>query len=216
MGKHKLIDFDKLRKELFEYNSDLRLSKQGNTYCIEGSLPIFYNNTFIERYLISVDFSRKFPDKIPIVNEIGGKLPKIPDRHFEKNNENACVCLKEEWKSISSKYPTIIDFLKGPITDFFLWQACFDYYSEDRIGGWAHGIEGRIDYYKQLLKTTDLKIVQNLLYHIAEYKYKPNWECYCGSGIRACKCHRAFIIQMRSSIPKILAQDLLDSIRSTR
>lgn len=197
---------DELKKGLLSSYPDFRINVVGKDIIVEGSFPVFVDGKILDRYLIRIVLTNGYSRFLPSVYETGGRIPKIRDRHFFPKTDEACVYLKDEWGWISSRYPTLIDFIKGPVNDFFIWQACYDYYGEDRLGGWEHGGKGRLEFYQQKLKTTDVEMIKLCLLHLSKEKYKPNLGCFCGSGKKVYQCHKALIIALRSRIPPSVAK----------
>jgi len=209
MGKQVKIsrkNIEKLGKELSSSYPDLGIRESNKSVLIEGSFPVYINGKALDRYIIRIVLSDGYPRFLPSVYETGGRIPKIPDRHFSPKTDEACICLKDEWGWISNRYPSLTDFITGPVNDFFVWQACYDFYGEDRLGGWQHGEQGRLEFYQQKLNTSDVESIKKCLVHLSEAKYKPNWACYCGSGKKVCQCHKALIIALRSKIPPNVAK----------
>src|SRR5574341_69031 len=140
---------EKLSTEISRAYPDLRVSQEGNEVIISGTLPVTANGFLLERYSARIDVPPGYPKTRPRVFETGGKLPKTSDHHFyprapSETEEEACVCLRDAWGWIADGFPTILAFIKGPVTDFFLWQACYDHFGEDKLGGWSHGVNGRL------------------------------------------------------------------------
>ncbi len=197
--------FSKVFGRITETYPDLRITRVGKIVEIIGSLPITEKAVAIDRFQIRIEVDPSYPNKMPRVFEVGGRIPKVASRHISPPTGEACVCLKDQWGWLIAKYPKVLAFIEGPVNDFFLWQLCYDEFGEDRLGGWAHGSKGRLEFYKELLKTDDLNIIKTCLLHLSEPKYKANWICYCGSGKKVCQCHKVVIINLRSKISPGLA-----------
>lgn len=194
---------NKLRKLLGpveESYPDVRINPGKGRIEIVGTIPAIADGMIVDRFQMRIVVEKSYPRILPAVFEIGGRIPRSADRHVNRNTGEACILLKDKWGSLAPRFPTVLSFIKGPVNDFLLWQLCFEEYGEDRLGGWAHGAEGRLEYYKSILETDDIEVVKRFLLHLSEPRYKPNWLCYCGSGQKACKCHKGLILSIRSRI----------------
>lgn len=216
MAAHKKIGkITKLTSEMESITRgypDLRIKEEGDKHIILGCLPITSNGVLLERYVIRLIASPNYPNELPKLFEVGGKLPKIGNRHFDPETEEACTLLKDEWGWLKDKYPTLLEFIKGPVSDFFIWQACYDHFGFDKLGDWPHGAVGRLAFYKSRFQTDDLETVRRGLWHLSSQRFEPNSLCYCGSGRKACHCHQAQILQLRMKIPRSIAKSAFAEI----
>lgn len=207
---------ESLSKKISVAYPDLRVSQEREKTVITGSLPIIEYGVPLERYTIRIEEQQSgYPTKPPRVFELSGKIPKIRNRHFtpgtSPDTSEACVCLRDEWGWIIDDYRTLFDFIRGPIRDFFVWQACYDFYGSDKLGGYAHGYLGRLAFYQKKFQITDVEAVKKGLYHLSQGRYKPNWPCYCGSGKRVSNCHKGLVLLLRAKIlPKVAKSALVE------
>lgn len=216
MGTPSTVISKKLQKvlgDITEDYPDLRITRTTESVEITGSLPIIVSGTVLDRFLIEIQVDPSYPRKIPRVYELGGRIPKSLHRHTSPKTGEACVCLIDQWSWVASKCPTVLEFINGPVKDFFLWQLCFIQYGKDRCGAWAHERNGRLEFYQAILDTDDPGTIRKFLLHLSEPKYKANWLCYCGSGRKACKCHKSSIISFRSKISPQVARSALQDIK---
>ena len=119
-----------------------------------------YKNTFVKNfYEIKIDLSDSK------VYEIGDKIEKIADNHF---NQDGSCCLGLFTRT-SPK--SLLEFIKNYVLPFFVWHA---YYKEYKMippwGEWSHGEEGIRQFNKNLKNISRNNI------------------CPCGSGKKYKKC----------------------------
>lgn len=112
-----------------------------------------YKDTFVEDvYEIKISLSDRK------VYEIGNKLEKIPENHF--NSDNSC-CLGLFTKSSND----LLEYVQNRVLPFFIWQAYKRKYKKiPPWGEWPHGKEGEEEFKK------------------AQKSRKRNDSCGCGSG----------------------------------
>jgi hypothetical protein len=193
---------------------ELHLSVEGGIVRVQGSLFIRNPTTHeeIDRFSIEIEFPEDFPASIPIVRETAGRIPRLPDRHF--NGEDACLFVPDERYKYYPRDATIVDFIQGPVTKFFAWQISYDLHGGlDRIGHRAHGTPGIIEFYSEVLQTDDVNVIIRFLTFLSKDEIKGHWECYCGSGRILRKCHFELLKGWRQMILEKYAASSLRRIQ---
>ncbi len=159
--------YGQLRTQIHQEYRSLRLVIADGTSFIRGALPITADDgTELDRYQIEVKLPADFPKSVPVVRETAGKIPRTPDRHVNDDG-TACLFVRDEtWKYWNNR-STLVDFIRGPIHQFFLGQT---YYSENGVwpfGQRKHFAEGVAEYYFEELDTKSLMVVASFLQCIA-------------------------------------------------
>ncbi|GHT78499.1 hypothetical protein FACS1894130_05180 [Spirochaetia bacterium] len=159
---------------------------------------------------LELTFLNDYPDSIPIVKEIGGRIP--PDFHRNMDGE-LCLTTPAELYGIFSKEPTLENYIENLVDPYlFGWL----YYQQFKIMPWGerkHGAKGLIESYKELLHIEKDANTIVLLRQIAANTIKQRELCPCGSGIPFRKCHKKQVQRLLINIPqKILIQDCLTII----
>lgn len=180
---------------------------------IRGSLFLHDLDTKqeIDRYTIEVELLTDYPKSIPLVREAGGRIPRITDRHI---NDNGTACLfvpDERWKH----YPesaSIVDFIGGPVYQFFLGQSYFEITGKWLFGQRSHGTKGLFEYYAEVLETKDAKIIYDFVSYLSKNQIKGHWPCYCKSGKRLRHCHLDKVREYRSKISIEAADESLKNL----
>jgi len=171
----------------------------------------------LDRYSIEIQIPDDYPKSVPIVREVGGRLPKVADRHFNPADDTACLFLRDERYKYYSQGSTIIDFIEGPVKDFFLWQTDYDLNKgKSSFEGRGHGVEGIIEFYSEKLKTKDISVIVKFLDYLTAKKVKKNWKCYCGSGKQLRYCHIDKLNNLRAKILRHDAKKSLAQVRDLR
>jgi hypothetical protein len=184
---------------------------EGGTVRVRGTFPIEHEGRELERYLIELVFPEDYPESIPSVREVDGRLPKTRDRHFA-DDETACLFVPDEREWIWPRGAPFSEFLDGPVRNFFLFQSVVS-----RGGTWphgerSHGVEGLLEFYKQLLATEDLLLVFRYVEYLSLSSVQGRL-CPCGSGRKAKKCHHEQLRELRGKIPPHIAYETLRRIR---
>lgn len=86
----------KIREIISENFPCFILQIVGNKVIFRGRLELIEEGKHFDSYFIEIFFLDDFPVSLPEVREIGGRLPKIKDRHVNEINNNLCLFLPED------------------------------------------------------------------------------------------------------------------------
>src|SRR5713226_5967028 len=90
--------FAKTKQEVETNYPELRVVVENDAVFLRGSFKIEEDGETLDRYLIEIQFPDDYPDSIPILREVGGRIPWTRDRHVNNNPAGeACVIVPEEW-----------------------------------------------------------------------------------------------------------------------
>jgi hypothetical protein len=179
---------------------------------IKGTLVIRDDqNHEIDKFKIEIQIPPDFPQSVPSVREIGGRIPNNGKQHINPDG-TACLFVPEEKYRYCPDGISLSDFINGPVRNFFLWQIDYELNGgNSSIGERAHGFDGRIEFYQEILNTKDgskiIKFVKLLtLNHI-----NGNSKCWCGSNksVHSCTNHFNELKFWRANISQKIAQDFL-------
>lgn len=180
--------------------------------CLAGAFPIVENGKTIDRFSIRIEFPHDYPASPPIVYEIGGRIPRTRDRHLDGNGA-ACLFVPDERWRYWPPGATILEFLNGPVRDFFLLQLFFELTGDPISQARPHGVEGKLEYYYEELETRSLDVVIKAVQYLARKEVKGHWDCYCGSGKRLRDCHFDKIRDLRCRIAPAIASQSYHDLR---
>src|SRR5690349_17107089 len=82
------------------------------------------------------------------------------------------------------------------------------------FGQWAHGPKGVFQFYRELLKTSDLRTITTYLDYLAAKKVKGHWPCPCGRGRKVRDCHLGQIQDLREKISRKDAEKSLATLKA--
>lgn len=166
------------------------------------------------RYKIEIIIPDDYPNSAPILRETGGIFNKIADRHFNAVDNTACLFFRDAKYKYFPKGSSIVDFIEGPIRNFFLWQIDYDMNSgNSSLGELEHGTDGMLQFYKTELGVNSEESVFKFL-TLFDSKIVPRGKkCYCGSGSLLKDCHIAKFRQLKRNISRKDARKSLDELK---
>ncbi|MHC8493105.1 hypothetical protein ACTU44_10370 [Thalassospira sp. SM2505] len=168
-----------------------------------------------DSFQIRAGISPNFPEKEPCVFETGERIPRTADRHVYPNEGHCCLCIWEEWLH-TTPTPSFENFLTGVMHDYFVSQVYFETKGDWPYGHRAHGSEGVVESFSELLGVEpDLEVIENYLQTLSMGKLKGHNDCPCGSGERIRKCHREQINQLSVKFSKVSATAMLERLRNS-
>ena len=152
---------------------------------------------------------RYFPQRYPILYEVGGDIPCSIDYH--KYHDNS-LCLDVEVNEIvrCRHGITVCEFIKEIAIPHLANQQHKKIYGK-YVDEYRHGIQGIADFYTELFGTTDKNIWAKGV-HSVLIGPKPhrNSICYCGSGKKYKYCH--YMAEQKLSL--IGKQKLLEDLKT--
>lgn len=181
---------------------------------LRGSFPVIYEGRELDRFSIEIELAKNHPDSLPIVRETAGRIPRTIDRHVNAADGTACVLLPDEHWRLWPKGSSLLAYLIGPLRNYFLGQIAVEMGQPWPFGEWHHGADGILQYYAELLKTDNVRVIADFLGCLCARKTKGHWPCPCGSGKRLRDCHRYVVRDLREKIPRRIAKESLERLRT--
>jgi hypothetical protein len=212
--------FANLRRDVEEVFPELKLVIRDRLAFVTGYYPLFEGERVYDRYLVEIELSKESPKGLPTVREIGKRIPRTPHRHMNTDG-TACVVLPDAFWHENPDGMSLLDFLQGPLRGYLTSQSLVELGVPDAwpSGEWAHGVDGLIEFYANLVGSKNPKVILQYLEVIARPTVKGHWRCPCGSGEKLRRCHGTTIEQLRSRIPRKVAaqsaQTILKLFRQT-
>jgi hypothetical protein len=204
-----------IRAALREHQPHLHLLIQlnGRATVFGQFLVLSDNGQEIDRYQVEIQLPPKFPKMLPIVKEVGRRIPVKVERHINSADGTACVLYPEDrWRC----FPEGADFsvyLNGPLRDFFLGQSYFEREGRWPFGEWGHGVDGTMEYYAELIGSTDRDTIIRFVTVMTYPRIKRKLLCPCGSKLYVGNCCITKVNDLRSKIDRRLAKRSLNAIR---
>jgi hypothetical protein len=204
---------EKMRAEVQAAYPNLHFYPQGGRVVVRGTLPIVHEGAELDRYAVEIVLLANYPDALPLVFEVGGRIPRDADHHINAETGEACLFVPDERWRVCPPSLSFLEFLNGPVRNFFLGQSLFRLAGEWPFGQRSHGADGIREYYSELLGTDDIKVILGYLECLSRPVLKGHWPWPCGGGKRLRECHRAQIEELRSKIPSAVALRSWESLR---
>src|ERR1700674_1426981 len=205
--------FATVKRDLEREYPDLRVVIEQDTVFSRGSFPVADGAEILDRFLIEIQFPDDYPYSIPILREIGGRIPWHEDRHANRTGE-ACPIVPEEWL-IRPDHDSILQFLNGPVRNFFIGQLLVEQGKLWPFGERPHGVPGLLESYGELIGTTDAPTLLRYLDYLSKETVKGHWECPCGSKKRLRDCHLEVLKSLRHRISPAIAKKAFNRLVST-
>lgn len=177
----------------------LHFSNDTNGPQIRGTWEVKFGNTLIESYEILIDLIPGYPSNVPLVYEVGGKIPKHMDRHLTSPNWYACLFVQDSRWEAWPLGASFRSFLAIPVHNFFLAQANFDEFGRFPNGEYGHGNKGVKEYYREKFELKNPLALVSLLY-ATSLETLPE-KCPCNLGKKTNLCHGRMISTLRKNIP---------------
>jgi hypothetical protein len=176
---------------------------------IVGTLPVGEGETIIDRFAISIEIPTDYPQSLPIVREIGGRIPNHIDNHIVDSSGICCVMLPDQRWELWPEGSSLVQFIDVPVRNFFLGQALVALGQPWPFSEWSHGEKGHIEYYKTIFGTDDEIAIGKFLVFLYQDRVKGHWLCPCGNGRILRQCHFQTLLNLRRKIPRLEAEKML-------
>lgn len=148
-------------------------------------------------YDIEILIPKKYPNKIPTIKEISGKII-----HTFHTNGDGTMCLGSKLDVLHkfSASPTLLGFVENLVEPYLFAHAYFLEYGKMPFGELSHGTKGVIEYYNSLFEVDDYEMVMNVLHFLCKYGFRGHHKCCCGSKKKFRNCHGKTIIDNKVDI----------------
>ncbi|KTC84515.1 hypothetical protein [Legionella drozanskii] len=193
--------FEQFKAQLIDFFY-LKLDVENEDIILHGEWPVHGATKLIKKYNIKVIIPNDYPYTIPKVFELSNQIPKTQDRHFNPQDESACLFVKpERW--VRWPIGSGIDvFLNGVVKEFFFSQAYYDLKGKWPFGEWAHGNEGIVQYFLTQLNLKNVLCLYDFFQYINSTKPTRSVLCPCRNGKRFRRCHWDKFSALRDRLPK--------------
>lgn len=198
---------------LKEHYITLHLVQTDPYIVVRGVFPVRLEHTTIDQYFIEIAVPDNYPKQVPIVHELGKRIPVDLDFHVVTDGSLCLFLPDERWKYWGNG-KVFLDFLQETVNDFFLGQVYHERHHEFPFGERRHGILGILDYYEEELGTDDVEAILRCLTYLSKRVIKGHWDCFCGSDKRLRQCHGKKMRDLRNKIPPETAQSTVMKINS--
>jgi hypothetical protein len=108
----------------------------------------------------------------------------------------------------------LLTYVTGPLHSYFLAQTMVEEGEPWPFGQWEHGEKGILQFYREQLGTSDLRVMMNYLVILGKESLKGHWPCPCDSGRKLRDCHLEKVKHFRENISRKDARASLAMLRA--
>ncbi len=192
---------EEIRSELASGFPSLHLFEQpGQDPEVRGTFEVRGEaESVLDTFLVRIQIPPDYPRSLPVVWEVGVRIPCLQGRHIESDGK-ACVLLPDErWRTFPIG-ASFSEYLRGPLHSFFLSQVAFELTGEWPFGEWEHGGHGIVQFYQETLGTNDPITIALFLESLSKGRFEPLRSCFCGSGNRLATCCKKKWLDVRQKV----------------
>jgi len=163
-------------------------------FMVYGDIDIFdVDNNYWDSFSIKIFLSGNYPYSVPIVQEVGGQIPREDRRHIDKDGY-CCLDIDHALLADCRRGLDLEHFLIDYVYAFFSNQLFYEQTGYFANGEWRHFDAGIKEFYLNIpsIKSLDFAVL-TLKYILSGNKQVRNKPCYCGSGIKLKKCHGSLV-----------------------
>lgn len=204
---------DQIRAALKARYPSLRLVESGSKRVVKGAFNVEHAEQFLGGFQIEILLDHRDELGLPTVREVGGSIPRLPDKHISDKLGTACLYLPEELVVRVTEPYGVVSFLDGPVRNFFLGQVGVELGTPFPLGEWAHGADGARQMLTQLLGIDNVNVCVGFLTMFSGKVIKRHWPCPCGSGRKIRDCHDGLVLRLRQ-LPLTTRRFLLERART--
>lgn len=191
----------------------LRLVVIDGRRVIKGTFNVEHERRFLAGFQIEILLGERDVLGLPQVREVGGRIPRVPERHVNPSDGSACLYLPEDLAVRSSRPFDVVGFLNGPVRTYFLGQAGVELGAPFPIGEWGHGDDGLKQMLAEMFGVSDVSVCLAFLELLSGKVIKGHWQCPCGSRRALRVCHEQLVRRLRQQLPLRTRRFLLTRAR---
>ena len=111
---------EKMQREVQADYPNLHFYPQGDRVVVRGTLPILHEGGELDRYAVEIILLASYPDALPLVFEVGGRVPRDADHHVNRETGEACLFVPDERWKVAPPSMTFLEFLNASYRTEFL------------------------------------------------------------------------------------------------
>jgi len=203
---------EQFKRDLAKTYPDLCVIESCGVVIAQGGFPILQDASELDRFQIRMVVPATFPKKIPIVFELGGRVPlNNPDWHTYDGG-SLCLIVPEEWL-INPQHESLMAFLNGPVRNYFIAHALSEEGIGRPMGERPHFGDGLWEAYGEMVASKDRALTQRFLECLADDKIRGHVKCPCGSDKKMRHCHMAHLLELKKKIKSAIAESALKRLK---
>ncbi len=158
---------------------------------VSGTLPFEASanglETITESFEIELIIPRGFPEPLPRIKEIGGRI--VANYKHRNPDGTLCLAVPVEQRRVFFDQPTLLGFVNRLVIPYLYGYCFWKKHGRHPFDEAAHGYEGILRHYVDTLGLHDDLAALGAICFLFEHGYRGHHECPCGSGLRVSACH---------------------------
>lgn len=166
------------------------LSRRENdcVFCGELVLNHIFNDVRMTgTFELEIIVPGDYPLAFPTVREVSNNIDKAYSHLYTSGQ--FCLASNLELKMFFSSETDIPTFIEKFVIPYLYTYQFYEAYGVYPYGERSHGIDGDLEYLKDLFKVEKWDQVFDIMIFIVQSTYRGHLACPCGSGKRIRKCH---------------------------
>lgn len=188
--ENNILDFIKIYPQFIVVN-------ENEGFLLSGLYHLFkeHNGIYIEDFFYLKIFVSAPPNYglIPIVYEDG----RIGDFQHKYLDNSLCLGIPLEILAFLKKTRfNLVLFFERYIIPYLYNAIYFEIYRNMPFGEWAHGINGYLEFFKEIFKIKSDENTKSFINYLLAHKYyKGHNLCPCNSGLKIRECHKEVLFK---------------------
>lgn len=207
-------------EELLVRQPGLRIIPEASDLVLAGSLEfnaqLAGKARVSDRYEVEIRISERFPRRIPVVFETGGRI-RISYHHLVDGS--LCLGSETRLRLMLAEGLSLVGFVERCVIPYLYRYSYLQMYGEAPFDDLEHGPDGITEDLRLLLGLERRSEVLPFVRVLAMTKRQANKErCPCGSGTRVGRCHNRLVNRLRNRLGRywfrVVEQQLANSMPS--
>jgi len=156
-------------------------------------------------FRVELAVPRAFPRQLPSAKETGGRIRADYEHLF--TDGTMCLGVPIEQRRIVSEEPTLLGYVDRLLVPYLYGYCFWQRHGRHPFGEAAHGPEGILDHYLDVLGLDDPLAALAAVQLLYEHGYRVDHNCPCGSGRRIRACHHG------SALRRLYEQHTRETLR---
>jgi hypothetical protein len=193
--KHQLLEIENF---LRAYPRMDLLPIRGDQLQVEGmfdfSAESKKHGRVTDRFELQIVVPAQFPKEIPIVYEVGGRIPRQGRYHINPHDYSLCLGSRLRLLTALAPVPTLMGFAINCLVPYlYAVSLKLVHGGEFAFGELPHGYHGELVDYVDLLRLRTTNQVMNAVWYLGMKKRRANkllCPCECGQRLGVCALNR--------------------------
>lgn len=168
----------------------LEINQSEDGYRLQGNFVlnhIFNDIRMTGNFELQLFIPNNYPLSLPEVRELSEYINKnYPHIYI---NGQLCLASNIELKLYLSQNADIYLFVENYIIPYLYTYKYYENYGVYPFGERSHGIDGDLEYLKELFNVNEWKQVINIMLFLIRNNYRGHLLCPCGSNKKVRNCH---------------------------